>query len=197
MSYSVDLRQRVVKFVEEGGAKAEAARRFSVSEGSVHNWLKRDDLAPTRVKRRHRKLDWKALEQHVQDEPDAKLIDRAEHFGVHTTAIWYAIKQMNITRKSGATPLGFPQHGNAHQDKTAKVSRAQSSRATRVSSAATTGCSTTQKPELDLQDANLVSTTVSIKTTVTPNVAKSFTVRGQEKEQQEKISSPPDEIENY
>ena len=33
MTYSVDLRQRVVKFVEAGGAKAEAARRFSVSEG--------------------------------------------------------------------------------------------------------------------------------------------------------------------
>ncbi|MEM7591421.1 MAG: IS630 transposase-related protein [Cyanobacteria bacterium P01_A01_bin.83] len=35
ITYSVDLRQRVVAFVEAGGAKAEAARRFSVSEGSV------------------------------------------------------------------------------------------------------------------------------------------------------------------
>ena len=116
MSYSVDLRQRVVTFVESGGAKAEAARRFSVSEGSVHNWLKRDNLAPTKVKRRDRKLNWKALEQHIKDEPDAKLKDRAEYFGVHTTAIWYAIKQMNITRK-----------------KTAKVSRAESSRETGIS----------------------------------------------------------------
>ena len=119
MSYSVDLRERVVAFVKAGGAKAEAARRFSVSEGSVHNWLKRDNLAPIKVKRRHRKLDWNALEQHIQEEPDMRLKDRAEHFGVHTSAIWYAIKQMKITRKSGATPLGFPQHGNAHQDKTA------------------------------------------------------------------------------
>ena len=107
MTYSVDLRQRVVVFVKAGGAKAEAARRFSVSEGSVHNWLKRDNLSPTKVKRRHRKLDWKALEQHIRDEPDAKLKDRAEHFRVHPSAIWYAIKEMNITRK-----------------KTAKVSRA-------------------------------------------------------------------------
>ena len=116
MSYSMDLRQRVVAFVEAGGAKAEAARRFSISEGSVHNWLKRDNLAPTKVKHRDRKLDWEALEQHSQEQPDAKLKDRAEHFGVHTTAIWYAIKQMNITRK-----------------KTAKVSRAQSSRETGIS----------------------------------------------------------------
>lgn len=133
MSYSVDLRQRVVAFVEAGGAKAEAARLFSVSEGSVHHWLKRDNLAPTKVKRRDRQLNWKALEQHIQDEPDAKLKDRAEYFGVHTTAIWYAIKQMNITRK-----------------KTAKISRAQSSRETEVSSAITTERSTTGKPKFNL-----------------------------------------------
>lgn len=133
MTYSVDLRQRVVAFVEAGGAKAEAARRFSVSEGSVHNWLKRDNLAPTKVKHRDRKLNWKALEQHIQDEPDAKLKERAEYFGVHTTAIWYAIKQMNITRK-----------------KTAKVSRAQSSRETRVSPTITTDRSTTGKSEFNL-----------------------------------------------
>lgn len=102
MSYSVDLRQRVVAFVNKGGAKAEAARRFSVSEGSVHNWLKRDDLAPTKVERRRRKLDWKALEQHIKDKPGAKLKDRAEHFGVYPSAIWYAQKQMNITRKKNS-----------------------------------------------------------------------------------------------
>jgi putative transposase len=107
MTYSVDLRQRVVAFVEAGGAKAEAARLFSVSEGSVHNGLKRDNWSPTKVKRRHRKLDWKALEQQIKDEPDAKLKERAEYFRVHPSAIAYAIKEMNITRK-----------------KTAKVSRA-------------------------------------------------------------------------
>ena len=105
MSYSVDLRQRVVAFVQTGGAKAEAARRFSVSEGSVHNWLKRDNLAPIKIKRRHRKLDWKALEQHITDKPGAKLRDRAEHFGVHPSAIWYAQKQMNITRKKNSKDI--------------------------------------------------------------------------------------------
>ncbi|MEM9509409.1 MAG: IS630 transposase-related protein [Cyanobacteria bacterium P01_E01_bin.35] len=136
---------------------------------AVHNWLKRDNLAPTKVKHRDRKLNWKALEQHIQDEPDAKLKERAEHFGVHTTAIWYAIKQMNITRKSGATPLIFNQQGNAHQDKTVKVSRAQSSRETRVSPTITTDRSTTGKSEFNLQDANVVLTIVYIKIMATPS----------------------------
>ncbi len=62
MPYSMDLRTRVVKFVREGGSKAEAARHFQVCPATVYNWLNREDLCPTLVKRRRRKLDWSALE---------------------------------------------------------------------------------------------------------------------------------------
>jgi transposase len=53
----------------------------------------------TTVKRRKKKLDWKALENDVQEKPDARLIDRAKKFGVRLSAISYALKEMNITRK--------------------------------------------------------------------------------------------------
>ena len=33
MTYSLDLRKRVVGFVENGGSKAEASRRFGVAYG--------------------------------------------------------------------------------------------------------------------------------------------------------------------
>ena len=46
MSYSVDLRKRVVNYIESGGSKSEAARRFEVSRKTVYNWLALDDLAP-------------------------------------------------------------------------------------------------------------------------------------------------------
>ena len=32
---------------------------------------------------RKRKLDWKALAQHIQENPDALLRERAQYFGVH------------------------------------------------------------------------------------------------------------------
>jgi transposase len=53
----------------------------------------------TKVKRRKRKLDWKALENDVKENPDARLIDRAKKFGVRPSAISYALKEMKITRK--------------------------------------------------------------------------------------------------
>ncbi|MCA6369642.1 MAG: helix-turn-helix domain-containing protein, partial [Cytophagales bacterium] len=54
----MDLRERVVKYVREGGSKAEAARRYEVSEATVYTWLKRENLETTVVTRRKRKIDW-------------------------------------------------------------------------------------------------------------------------------------------
>lgn len=114
MHYSIDLRQRVVDFVRGGGSKAEASRRFKVSLWCVFDWLKRGDLRPQKVTRRHRKLDWEALRTHVQVYPDARLKERSEHFQVHIHAIWYALRRMKLTykkntqirgKKSSSSPL--------------------------------------------------------------------------------------------
>ncbi len=39
----------MVKCVREGGSKAEAVRRYAVSEATVYAWLKRENLQPTVV----------------------------------------------------------------------------------------------------------------------------------------------------
>ena len=61
---------------------------------------RRDDLRPKAHGPRQRKLDKAALKQHVSDYPDARLIDRAAHFGVHTNAIWYQLRKMKLVKKS-------------------------------------------------------------------------------------------------
>ncbi len=45
------------------------------------------------------KIDWQALEIHVQQYPEATLKDRATQFAVNPSAIWYALKELQITRK--------------------------------------------------------------------------------------------------
>lgn len=102
MTYSLDLRQRVVKLVENGGSKAEASRRYEVSRWCVADWCQRSNLAPKKVKRRARKLDWEDLRRDVQKNPDALLRERAKYFGVHINSIWYALKEMKQTRKKNA-----------------------------------------------------------------------------------------------
>lgn len=44
------------------------------------------DLKPTKVTRRKRKLDWQALEQDVKENPDLRLCDRAQKFGVNISS---------------------------------------------------------------------------------------------------------------
>ena len=101
MSYSMDLRKRVVEFVRGGGSKAEAHRRFQVSLWCVNDWVKReDDLSPrqTGPKKSH-KLDWKKLRHAVEVKPDAMLKEHAKKFGTSITAIWYALRQTGLSRK--------------------------------------------------------------------------------------------------
>jgi transposase len=102
MAYSIDLRKRVVEFVEEGGSKAEAARRFRVSGWCVHDWCCRADLTPKQHGPRRRKLDRLALRQHVAHHPEATLKERAPHFGVAINAIWYALQQVKVTHKKNS-----------------------------------------------------------------------------------------------
>jgi transposase len=102
MTYSIDLRKRVVNFVNNGGSKAEASRRFEVSLWCVNDWCKRDELAPKVHPPRHRKIDKEALRRHVQEFPDALLRERATHFGVHVNAVWSMMRKLKLTHKKSA-----------------------------------------------------------------------------------------------
>jgi transposase len=100
MSYSVDLRERVVSYVRRGGGPTEAARLFQVSRMTLHRWLGAADLRPKPAKERRRKLDKAALAAHVQEFPDALLRERATYFGVTINSIWVALKKLKITKKN-------------------------------------------------------------------------------------------------
>ena len=99
MPYSLDLRQKVINFIENGGTITEAAHTFGIGRASIYRWLSRPTLEATKVKSRRRKLDWEELEKDVKENPESKLSDRAKKFGVNPTAIFYALKKMKITRK--------------------------------------------------------------------------------------------------
>lgn len=99
MPYSLDLRERVMQWVETGGSITKAAKIYHISRATIYRWMGRADLRATKVKRRKRKLQWESLLQDVQQNPESKLVDRARKFGVKPSAISYALKEMKIGRK--------------------------------------------------------------------------------------------------
>ena len=57
MPYSLDFRQKVINFVENGGTITKAAHTFGIGIASIYRWLFRPKLETTKVKRRQRKSD--------------------------------------------------------------------------------------------------------------------------------------------
>lgn len=104
MTYSVDLRERVVEFVEQGGSKSEAARRFKVSRWCVYDWLNRETLEP---EKQGCPAPWKlcpeALKAHVEAYPDAYQHERGADLGVSRHVVLYGLKRLEMSRKKNAT----------------------------------------------------------------------------------------------
>jgi transposase len=114
-AYTLDLRERVVKFVKSGGSKAEAARRFAVGRRTVYRYLdaaQAGTLAPKQSWGHWRKLDPHQLQAHVKKHPDATLKEIQKVFGVSHHAVWVRLRQLGFTLK-----------------KTHKISRAERSAA--------------------------------------------------------------------
>ena len=107
MRCSTDIRKRVIVFVQGGGSKVEAARRFKVSQASVYRWLKPNGLEYQRPgPRQARKLDREALRTHVKEHDDMTQKERARHFGVSRHCIWYALRQIKVSRKKNGGVRG-------------------------------------------------------------------------------------------
>lgn len=100
MSYSIDLRERAVKYVREGGSQTSASKLFKVGRRTLYDWLQRESLEPKKPSGRKRKLSKEALAADVRERPDALLRERAAHFKVGINTVWVALQQMNISKKN-------------------------------------------------------------------------------------------------
>ena len=74
MPYSLDFRQKVINFIENGGTITKAAYTFGIGRALIYRWLSRPTLEATKVKSRQRKLDWKELEKDVKQNPESRVV---------------------------------------------------------------------------------------------------------------------------
>ena len=107
MSYSIDLKERVLSFIEEDGSKVKASRIFKVNLRSIFLWIKRKkekgNLENKKIVSRRRKIDGIKLKDYVYKHPDHYLREIADVFKVSTSAIFYALKRQEITYKKKFT----------------------------------------------------------------------------------------------
>ncbi len=101
MRCSTDLRRRVMAYVQAGGSKAAAARRYGVGVASVFRWVAMPNVEQWQRPgpRNGYKLDRARLQSYVAQHPDALLKEMAAEFKVSINAVWYALRRMKISRK--------------------------------------------------------------------------------------------------
>src|SRR5438552_2444680 len=101
-AYSVDLRQRVVDFVNEGGTKVEASQKYRVASRTVYHYLsmsKGGSLEPKKSWGSWKKLDPQKLKAYVKTHADSTLMEMKKVFGVSHNTIWVRLNQLGFTLK--------------------------------------------------------------------------------------------------
>jgi transposase len=126
-AYALDLRERVVKFLNAGGSKAEAARRFDLGRRTVYRYLaaaKHGALAPKTSWGQWRTLDPQKLQAHVKKHPDATLKELQAVFNVSHNAVWVRLGQLGFTlKKTHKIPRAQRSAALAFPARTRKVQR--------------------------------------------------------------------------
>jgi len=102
MTYSLDLRKRVLNYLEKGNTQEEASIIFDISPKTVTNWVKKNkenNLSPKVRENKPRKIDNDQLIKYIKNNSDAYLREIAKEFSVTIQAIFYACKRLRITLK--------------------------------------------------------------------------------------------------
>lgn len=103
MGYSIDLREKVLSFIDGGGAIKVACELFTISRSSIQRWrLRKNETGTLSRKPRPRspyKVDAIALKSYIAEHPDAYLNEIATHFNVTDSGISRALNRLKITRK--------------------------------------------------------------------------------------------------
>ena len=74
MPYSLDFRQKVINFIENGGTITKAEHTFGIGRASIYRWLSRPKSSATKVKSSQIKLDKKELEKDVKQNPESRVV---------------------------------------------------------------------------------------------------------------------------
>ena len=103
MSYSIDLRERVLLFIEKGGSKESASKVFSLGRTTVYKWINKKastgKLNDGPRRRKWKKIDPTVLLERVKEHPDYTLTEYAKEFGTSLTSLAKALKKLKITLK--------------------------------------------------------------------------------------------------
>lgn len=109
-SYSIDLRERVLQYLEKNTNRKAASLLFQVGIATIYRWISRKkekgNVEPLRRPYAYKKIDDQKLIAYIEKNPDHFLSEINKHFNLTPQAIFYALKRLKITRKKSSRCIG-------------------------------------------------------------------------------------------
>jgi transposase-like protein len=115
MAYSIDFKRRAVAYKQEGHTFVQLREAFGIPSETYYQWKENleNGYYETEIKReRKRKIDKEGLKRAVAEKPDTYLRELAEEYGCTESAVFYALKKLNITRKKNVSLITKNQRKN-------------------------------------------------------------------------------------
>jgi transposase len=119
MAYSMDLRERAVKYcLEKNHTQSETAQVFGVSVSALKRWMEKQkntgSMADRKRIRKQYKYSPEKIIEIIRNNPDAYLYEIAEQFeNGSVTGVKSALDRMGITRKKRRQGTGNETKKNA------------------------------------------------------------------------------------
>lgn len=107
-AYSIDLRKKVIKFIEEGNSQQLATKIYTLNKATVNRWwlrYKKEGHVNPRINQgRKARIDMTELKKYVDAHPDSRLCDISLKFMVSINAIHRWLKKLGYSYKKKPSP---------------------------------------------------------------------------------------------
>jgi transposase len=106
--YSLDLRERVIKFIESGNSQQSAVELYQLNPSTINRWWLRYKTeghytARARLGKKPR-VNMEELKLFIASTPNFKTSDMGNHFGMSASGAFYWLKQLGFSYKKKTSP---------------------------------------------------------------------------------------------
>lgn len=107
--YSLDLRQKVIKYIESGGSQISASKIFSLNKNTVSSWWRRycseGSINPRKRLGSKAKVDLEKFILYVESHPNDDAGDIGKYFGISASGARYWLKKIGFSYKKKLIPM--------------------------------------------------------------------------------------------
>jgi len=108
-AYSIDLRKKVISFIEEGNSQLLATKLFKLNKATVNRWWLRykteDHVNPRKNLGSKPRIDSLLLKDYLDNNADFNLSDISKLFNVSKVSAYKHLKKLGYSYKKKPSPM--------------------------------------------------------------------------------------------